>query len=384
MKQEMISCLYNIENDIDNLCRYLYDNPEESYKEEKASKYICNLLKEHDFEITENFLNIPNSFKATKGIGHPKICYLCEYDSVKGLGHITGHNALSAISVSATLALGKVIKKIGGSVTLIGCPGEYLGGTKNIIAMQGEFDDMDVVMECHPDIETCESGTSKAITALKISFNGKSNLAFLKRDSYSSLDSLMLTINIINSLATGFPENVELNYIISEGGYSPSITPEEASAKFYIRAKDSTIALFIEHQLRSIASYVSKLTGVNSSTSIYEPPNDELITNQILNRLFNHNLKENGIIHIGPPKNVNSGLSLGIVSKRVPCIHPYISIVNDPNIQYGSIEFANATLTDFAKQQIKRAALALAFTGADIIEQKHLLSELTCEYFNNK
>lgn len=384
MKQEMISFLYTIENDIDNLCRYLYNNPEESYKEEKACKHICNLLMEHDFEITENFLNIPNSFKATKGIGHPKICYLCEYDSVKDLGHITGHNALSAISVSASLALGKIIKKIGGSVSLIGCPGEYLGGTKNIITMQGEFDDMDVVMECHPNIETCESGTSKAVTALKISFIGTSGLSFLKKNGYSAIDSLLLTTNIINILSKGFPEDVELNYIISEGGYSPSLIPEEASAKFYIRAKNSTIALFIEHQLRNVANYVSNLTGVNTLTSIYEPPNEELVTNKILNRLFNNNLKENGIIHIGPPKNVDSGLSLGIVSKRVPCIHPYISITDDPNIKYGTIDFANATLSNFAKEQIRRAALALAFTGADVIEQKHLLSELTCEYFNNK
>lgn len=384
MKQEMISFLYNIENDIYSLCKYLYDNPEESYKEEKASKYISNLLKEHNFEVTENYLNIPNSFKAVKGVGHPKICYLCEYDAVKDLGHITGHNALTAISVSAALCLGKIINKIGGSVTLIGCPGEYLGGTKNIITMQGEFDDMDVVMECHPDIETCESGTSKAISALKISYSGKSGLAFLNKRSYTSLDSLLLTINIIDSISKGFPEDTELNYIISEAGYSPSLIPGETSAKFYIRSSKFEVTSFIENQLRNISNYITSLTGIENYTSIYEPPSYELTTNKILNRLFNHNLKENGIIHINPPKNVNSGLSLGIVSKRVPCIHPYISIVENSNIKYGSIDFANATLTTFAQEQIKKAALALAFTGADVIVQKHLLSELTCEYFSTK
>lgn len=34
------------------------------------------------------------------------------------------------MSVSATLALGSVIDDIGGSVILVGCPGEYFGGLK--------------------------------------------------------------------------------------------------------------------------------------------------------------------------------------------------------------------------------------------------------------
>ena len=67
------------------------------------------------------------------------------------------------MSVSAALALGNVIDKLGGSVILIGCPGEYLGGTKGTMVKQGVFDDIDVVMLAHPDISTCESGSSSAI-----------------------------------------------------------------------------------------------------------------------------------------------------------------------------------------------------------------------------
>lgn len=384
MRQEMISFLSQHDEALYNLCKYLYENPEESYKEENASKYICDFLDKYDFEITKDFLNIPNSFKAIKGSGHPKICYLCEYDAVKNQGHITGHNALTTISVAATIALGKIINKIGGSVILIGCPGEYLGGTKNIITMQGEFDDMDVVMECHPDVETCESGTSKAIIPLKIEYNGSSSLTFLNTHAYSSLDALLLNLEIIKSLSKGFPKDISVNYIISEGGYSPSLIPASCSAKVYIRANNSKTSEFIEHEIRDISNTISRLTGIKNTTCIYEPPNDELITNSLVNHLFTNNLKENGIINIGPAKNINAGLSLGIVSKRVPCIHPYISIVNDSNIKYGTLDFANATISDFAFEQIKKAALALASTGADIIERKDLLAELTCEYFNNK
>lgn len=384
MKQEMISFLYTIDDEIKELCNYLYNNPEESYKEIKSSKYICNLLEKHEFTITKDYLDIPNSFYAIKGKGYPKICYLCEYDAIPDYGHITGHNALTSISVAAALTLGNVISKIGGSVILIGCPGEYLGGTKAIMTKQGAFDDIDVVMECHPDISTSESGTSSAIIPLNIKFIGNSGLSFLNKGSYTSLDAILLTFNILNTLIKGFPKDVEVNSILSKGGYTPLLLPLEAEAKFYIRASESSMAELAESKLKEIVRYVSNLTHIPNSICLYEPSNEELITNRTLNRLFSHNLKETGIITIDGPKNVSSGLSIGIVSKKVPCIHPYISLINDGAIKYGSPDFKESTISKFAFEQIHKSALALALTGCDLIEKESLLLEVKNEFYSNK
>ena len=43
MKQEIISYIDSIKDDIYNLSTYLYDNPETSYKEYKGSAYIINI-----------------------------------------------------------------------------------------------------------------------------------------------------------------------------------------------------------------------------------------------------------------------------------------------------------------------------------------------------
>ena len=384
MKQHMISFLSKIDNEIYDLCKYLYDNPEESYKEEKSSNYICDMLSKYDFQITKNYINIPNSFYAIKGNGHPKICFLCEYDAIKNEGHITGHNALSTISVSASLALGEIIDKIGGSVILIGCPGEYLGGSKLTMTKQGVFDDIDVVLECHPDVVTSESGTSSAIIPLNIKYTGNSGLSFLNKSSYTSLDAILLTFNILNSLLKGFPKDVDVNYVLSKGGYTPSLLPLEAEAKFYIRASNTDIAELTESKLKEITKYVSNLTHIDSSVELYESPNEELITNRTLNRLFSHNLKEDGIINIDGPKDIYAGLSIGVVSRVVPCIHPYISIVDDDNIHYGTKEFADYTLSPFALSQIKKATIALASTGCDLIEKKELLKEVKEEFYKNQ
>lgn len=384
MKQEIMSFLYRCDDDIADLCKYLYENPESSYNELKCCKYICSLLDKYEFQITENYLNINNSFIAQKGTGHPKICYLCEYDAVQDLGHVTGHNLVTSMSVRAAIGLGNIINKIGGSVILIGCPGEYLGGTKATLVRQGVFEDIDVVMVAHPYTDTCESGSSSAIIPLSVEFNSSVNgLSFLNKDAYNALDALLLTFNILNSLKKGFPENTELNSVLSNGGYTPLLIPSKTEARFYIRSTKTQLAEEIDSKIREIVGYVSNLTNISHSFSLYEPPNKELISNHSLNRLFSHNLKESGIIHINGPRDVYAGLSIGDVSHVVPCIHPYISIIEDKNIKYGTKEFSQATITPFALQQCNSASLALISTAIDLIENSTLLSEVKAEFFES-
>lgn len=383
MKQQLITFLSQNELILKNLCTFLYNNPEESYKEVKASSYICDLLTNYDFKIISNYLNINNAFFAIKGNGHPKICYLCEYDAIGSEGHITGHNALTTMSVGASILLGSILDKIGGSVVVIGCPGEYLGGTKNIMVKQKCFEDIDIVMECHPDIITAESGTSSSIIPISIKYNSESSFSFLNKNQYTSLDAMLLLLNIINNIKKTFAKETEINSIICSRDSTPLFTPSECEAKFYIRAKNSKIAECAEKKIRKTALFISEITNIPHSISLYEPPSENLITNRTLNRLFSHNLKENGIVSIGCPANVFSGLSIGSVSKVVPTIHPYISIVENKGVNYGSKDFLKATCSSFAFDQIKKVALALSFTGMDLIHNSNLLNEVKNEFLKD-
>lgn len=381
MKKQIIHCLEKHKEDIRKLNNYLYNNPEESYKEYNSYNYICDFLTQHNFNITKEFLDLKTSFYAFKGEGYPKVCFLCEYDAIPNEGHLTGHNLLTSTSIAAALSLSSILSQIGGTVIIIGCPGEYLGGTKSIMVKQGIFDDIDIVLSAHPDTITSESGSSSAIIPLSIKFLGNSGLSFLNKGSYTSLDGILLTFNILNSLLKGFPEDVEINSILSNGGFTPLLLPLESEAKFYIRGKEMDMAKIAESKLKEIIIYVSKLIRVQYSICLYEPENEELITNRTLNRLFSHNLKENGIINISGPRDVHSGLSLGVVSKKVPCIHPYISIVSDNTIKYGTKDFASATITDYAFNEAMKSALALAYTGYDILKNDTLLLEVKSEFY---
>ncbi|MDC4245289.1 M20 family peptidase [Clostridium perfringens] len=382
MRQEVISYLSTEKEALFNLCKFLHDNPEDSYKEYDACKYICNFLRDRDFDVREKFLDLDTAFYAKKGNGYPKICFLCEYDAIKSKGgHITGHNLLTTISITSALGLSKVIEKSGGTVILIGCPGEYLGGTKSTYVRQGIFDDIDVVLTAHPDIVTSESGTSKAIIPLKVTFKGHDGLSFLDFDSFTSLDGTMLTFNVINALSKGFCKKANIHTILSQGGVTPLLRPVESEGKLYIRAESTKTSKCIENKIRNLVACISDTMNLESCVELYEPPNEELLSNQVLNRLYSHNLKENGIINIGKPRDIDAGLSLGTVSHKVPCIHPYINIVDNVNIDYGTKEFADATISSFAQEQALSASYALISTALDLIESDFLLSEVK-ETFN--
>jgi metal-dependent amidase/aminoacylase/carboxypeptidase family protein len=384
MKQEIITYLSTIKDDILNLSKYIHENPEDSFHEYKAHNYIVNILKKNNFNVIEHYLDIPTAFYAQYGTGHPKICYICEYDAVKDLGHVVGHNLISAMSVAASLSLSKIISKIGGSVIVVGCPGEFLGSSKVTMTKQGTFNDIDVVLMAHPDLITAESGSSMAILPIKISYKSKSGFTYRQSSTYTALDACLFNFNTLSLLSKGFEKNCTIDGVILNGGDSPYLLPSETEAKFYIRCPKMSMACDIEKKIRELVKTTSYLMDIDCNVCLYELPYDELISNKNLSRVFSHNLKESGIIDIESPKNTNSGLSLGTVSHVVPCIHPYICICEDKNIEYSSPEFSATTVSYYAQDKIIKAAAALALTGLDLIENNSLLNQVKKEFFHIK
>jgi metal-dependent amidase/aminoacylase/carboxypeptidase family protein len=383
MKQEMISYLHTIKNDIFNLSTNLYENPEESFNEYKSYSQLVTMLKNNNFKVTENYLEIPTSFYAEYGSGHPKICFVCEYDAPKE-GHITGHNLISAMALGASLSLAKILDKLNsGTIIVVGCPGECVNGVKVTMAKQGTFNDVDVVLMAHPDVENAEAGISMAVLPIKIKYSSKEPLVNSKEGVYSSLDACSFTFNSLSFLKNGFKNNCTIDSVDIKHCNSLHLMPKESELKFYIRAPRMIDACEIEEKIRELVKAVSSLMEVKYELSIPESPCDELIPNRALSRLFAHNLKEIGIIDIVYPKNSFSGLSLGTVSHIVPCLHSYVSITEDKNIKYSTAEFAKATMSDYAKEQVLKAASAMAMTALDLLEKEELVQEIKSEFYEN-
>jgi len=108
------------------------------------------------------------------------------------------------------------------------------------------------------------------------------------------------------------------------------------------------------------------MTGATLTVSNYEYSNDDLKTNENLNAAFTKNFRELGMTDIKPPAKGRGSSDIGNVSNVCPAIHPHISISDIP-LNGHSIEMAEATLTDLAHERLLVGALALAYTGYDVL-----------------
>jgi metal-dependent amidase/aminoacylase/carboxypeptidase family protein len=380
MKQKIVTYLSTIKEEIFNLSKFLYDNPETSFSEEKACSYIVKMLKDHDFQVQEHYMQIPTAFYAQCGSGHPKICFLCEYDAMSNDGHIFGRNLVSAMSLAAGISLSNATKGIAGSIIILGCPGEDVGGAKVTMSKQGSFNDIDVVLMAHPDTMNYESGTSMAILPLSIIFRSKEATYSVKNDQYSALDACIFTYNTLNMLLKGFDEGCTIDNVLINGSSLSNSLSSFSELRLYIRAPKIKQAEKIEKRIIDFIKLIASTMEIQYETSIYELPYEELITNNVLSRIFEHNLKESGLINIEGVKNNTLGLSIGTVSHLIPCIHPYINIVEDTGVTFPSKEFAQASISQYALDKVIKAAQALAMTGLDLIEKEELLNEVKSDF----
>lgn len=384
MKQKIITYLDIIKDEVYSLSKFLYSHPEASFKEYNACNYILTLLKNYNFQLKNEFCNIPTAFYAEYGSGYPRICYICNYDASPLGCHATGHNLISSMSYAAAVSLSKVLDKTSGTIILLGCPGEALSGSIVTMAKQGVFKNIDAVLMAHPDIKTYQSGKSMAIIPLKFTYSNTKSPEFNNIQSWSPLNAVLHTLNSFNLLTTNSSvESFNIDRVHIDSTLDPYSSPYSVSCQFYIRSNKMETCTKVEKVVRQTFENTRSIMNLEGDICLHELPYNEILTNLSLSRLFSHNLKESGIINIDEPKNSISGLGIGIVSHLVPCIQPYISIVQDPSIKYSTLEFAKATISSFAINQVMKASQALALTGLDLIQNDILLTEAKKELYKN-
>ncbi|MCJ7691216.1 MAG: M20 family peptidase, partial [Clostridiaceae bacterium] len=272
MKQEIISYINSIKEDIYKLSNYLYTNPETSFNEYNSCSYIINMLKTHDFKIQENYCNIPTSFIAQYGNGHPKICYICKYTSTENLGHVYGNNVNASISTAAALGLSKVISESGGSVILIGCPGEYSNGAELTLTKEKCFEDIDIIIAPHCDITNAESGSSMATIPIKIKYNKNINNKDKDHSIFSSLDTYLLILNTLSPLLKVLNSGCSIDTVSIINASSSPDSNSESECKFYLRANNLTEAKLFEKTIVDFIESISPIVNAPCGVSLFELP----------------------------------------------------------------------------------------------------------------
>ena len=354
---------------------YIYNNPELGYEEYKAVEALTTFLKDHDFKIEAPIADMATAFKATFDSGKPgmTIGYLCEYDALPKIGHGCGHNMIGVMSAGAGVVLSKVLHEIGGKVIVYGTPAEETNGGKVILAEAGVFDELDAAMIVHPDGETRASGSSSALYPIRFIYKGKTaHAASCPEKGINALNSVIQLFNGIDALRQHVTPDVRMHGIITKGGVAANIVPDEAIADFYFRASTKERVTEVVEKVKKIAEGAALMTGATLEMERYELPYDDLNTNETLSEMFNSNLRELGITDIKEAKSTGGSSDIGNVSYVAPTIHPYIGITDCPMVGH-SVEMANATTTSKAHDRLLIAALAMAYTGHDVIVRNESL-----------
>ena len=371
MKDILLKKGQEIHEKLCEISDYIYANPELGNEEYKSSKVLIDFLEEHDFEVEKGLCNIETSFRAiydSKKEG-PTIGYLCEYDALPEIGHGCGHNMIGTMSAGAGVVLSKIIDEVGGKIIVYGTPAEETNGAKVIFAEEGIFDELDVAMMVHPGDVSAKSGKSMALYPLQFTYKGKTaHAASCPEDGINALNSVIQLFNGIDALRQHVTPDVRMHGIITNGGVAANIVPGEATAQFYFRADKKETVEDLLVKVKSIAEGAALMTGATLEMSRYELPNDNLVTNENLSEAFTENLKALGITDIQESRQ-NGSSDIGNVSHKTPTIHPYLAITNCPVTSH-SVKMAEATTTDLAHERLLIGALALAYTGYDVLTNK--------------
>ena len=379
-KEAVLKRVEEIKTDLIELNDKIGNNPELGFKEYQAVQWLTDYLAKNNFEVKKGIGGLETAFKAEYKYekAGPTIAFLCEYDALPNIGHGCGHNMIGVISLGAAVALSK-IENLKGTIQVIGCPGEEVGGGKVTLVDRGVFDKVDVAMMVHPSTENRAYSTSLAIDAIKITYHGQtSHAAASPEKGKNALDSVIQFFNGINALREHLKDDVRIHGIISKGGESPNVVPDLAEAKFYFRAREKEYLKEVIKKAKNIAKGAAEMTGCTVEWSKFENSNDNLNPNQILADTYEENLKQVGVDDIAGPEDSFGSTDMGNVSQVVPAIHPYIKIGEE--LTGHTVEFRDATMSEIGHQALIKAAGALSLTGYDLLEKQELFTKIQKEF----
>jgi len=362
---------------------FIAAHPELGHEEKQASALLASELEKLGYEVERGALGLETAFVAEyrSASPGPTVALLAEYDALPEIGHACGHHLICTMALGAAAGLRAVADRTGGTVRVYGTPAEETKGAKVDMAAAGLFDDCDIAIMAHPYHAYERSGSSLAMDALQFEYRGKAAHAAANPElGVNALDAVIQLFNSVNALRQQTRGDARIHGIISHGGQAPNIIPENAEARFYVRAATRAYTDELVRKVKACAEAAGLATGCSLKVTNYEYSYDELRTNEALSEAFTRNMIASGI----PASDIvgghdNGSLDLGNVSLRCPAAHPYIRIVDEPYALH-TVEFRDAAQRDRAYEAMTFGATMLAYTAYDVLSDDALRKRIRDEF----
>jgi len=358
----------------------IHDNPELGFEEEKASVWLTGYLEEGGFHVERGIADLATAFRATYGQGSPRIALLAEYDALPKMGHGCGHNIIAASALGAAVASKSIIDQLGGSVVVLGTPGEEVFGGKIDMVKAGVFKEIDVAMIVHPDVRNMVTIQALSCSSLEVEFFGRpAHAAAQPYKGINALEAMILAFTSINSLRQHIRSEARIHGIITDGGEAPNIVPAHSAAVFLIRAPDNEYLAELKDRVLNCFTGASVASGARLEYRWRDRAYAPMKNNATLAQLFSQNLESLGRhVEAFDPRFGFGSTDMGNVSQVVPSIHPTIAIAS-PEVFIHTQEFASAAASEAGHEGLMDAARAMAMTVADIL-QPGMLDKIKQEF----
>jgi amidohydrolase len=363
------------------ICLAIHAHPELGGEEFFALDLLSRELAAAGFAVERGYFGIPTAFHAVRAgrAARPAVAFLAEYDALPGLGHACGHNIIGTAALGAALALAPLLAALPGGIHVFGTPAEETNGAKVPLAAGGAFRDIDAAMMIHPSGRTVLTAPSLAMDALEFRFRGRAaHAASAPHEGINALDAVILTFNAVNALRQHVRPDVRIHGIITRGGEAPNIVPEEAVARFYVRAARRQYLDEVTGRVVNCARAGALATGAELTVNNFEYSFDEMRNNTALAGAMQANLTALGEEVVPCGEGLGS-LDMGNVSHVVPAVHPYISIGTATLVSH-TREFAAAAGSEGGLRAMVLGAKALAATALDVLLDAELRQAVRAEF----
>jgi amidohydrolase len=358
----------------------LHANVEFALQEVQAQAWLCDLLEAEGFAVERGLGSLPTAFRATAGTGSgPTIAFLCEYDGLAPYGHSCGHNVVAAAAVGAGIGLKSVVAQLGGTVVVLGTPGEEGGGGKYILRDEGFFDGIDAMMLVYPGMHDIPD--SRVVTAGRgrVEFFGKAAHAAARPElGVNALDAMLVAFTAVNALRQQLPSDTRVHGIITKGGTLGNVIPDHTSATISVRANNPERVAAVLPRVRACFEGAAIATGCRIEHEWSGAARPALLSNRTMAALYGANL---GLVGRTPrPRDELSGAWSGdtsAVSWLVPTIQPQVAMTDVPPHSH---EFHAASATPAAAKAVRDAAVAMGGTGVDLMASSETLDLVRGEH----
>ena len=361
----------------------IHDNPELGFEEEKASAWLTSYLEDSGFHVEQGTAGLATAFRATYGQGSPRIALLAEYDALPKIGHGCGHNIIATSAVGAGVASKSIIDQLGGSIVVLGTPGEEVFGGKIDMVKAGVLKEIDVAMIVHPDVRNMVTIQALACSSLEVEFFGQpAHAAAQPYKGVNALEAMILAFTSINSLRQHIKGEARIHGIITDGGEAPNIVPAHSAAVFLIRAPDNEYLDELNGKVLNCFVGASVASGARLEYSWRNKAYAPMKNNATLAQLFSQNLELLGRhVEAFDPSFGFGSTDMGNVSQVVPSIHPTIAIAS-LEVLIHTQEFASAAASEAGHEGFVDAAKAMAMTVADTL-QPGMLDRIKQEFHSD-